>query len=173
MNEPTTFLLRKDPSLPPRIATWVSMMEEVRRRLLKTVEPLSDAAIDYTPDERSVETIGTLLLHIAAVEWSWIFEDIDGKEMDYEKWKYAFALRPEVDLPQLKHQGKEFYLTRLSAVRDEVYQRLLCMKDRDLDVLVGSGEERYNIEWILFHLIEHESMHLGQVSMLSRLYRRL
>lgn len=166
-----TFSLRKDDDLPLRIATWVSMMEKVRQKLLKKVEPLSDEEIDYTPDEKRIETIGTLLLHIAAVEWSWIFEDIDGKEMDYETWKHAFPLRPDVNLPQLKHQGKKFYLDRLSAVRDKVYQRLQHMKDAELDNCVGD-KKKYTIEWILFHLVEHEALHVGQISMLSRLYRR-
>jgi uncharacterized damage-inducible protein DinB len=170
MNDCTPlFSLKKDDTLPPRIATWVSMMGKVRQKLLKTVEPLTDEEIDYTPDEKRIETIGTLLLHIAAVEWSWIFEDIDGKKMDYERWKHAFALRPDVNLPQLKHQGKKFYLTRLSAVRTQVYQRLQLMKDSELDTIVG---DTYTIEWILFHLVEHEALHLGQISVLSRLYKR-
>ena len=64
--------------LSPRIAFIFSMMARVRSRLLRVAEGLMDEEIDYSPDMERIETIGTLLLHIAAVEWSWIFEDIDG-----------------------------------------------------------------------------------------------
>lgn len=162
--------LECDESLSPRVARWFSQMEEVRKKLLKTIAKMSDDELDFTPDERNVETIGTLLLHIAAVEWSWIFEDIDGKEMSFEEWKFAFPLRPEVTLPQLKGQGKKFYINRLNNVRHDVYQRLLKLNDSDVDRMVGT-EEKYSIEWILFHIIEHEITHLGQIILLSRLFR--
>jgi uncharacterized damage-inducible protein DinB len=51
-------------------------MTEIRERLLNIIEDLDEEALDYTPSERKVETIGTLLLHIAAVELGWILEDI-------------------------------------------------------------------------------------------------
>ncbi len=168
----TPYTLEKDRNLSPRISLWFSMMREVRKRLLKKLEPLSDEEIDYTPDERKIETIGTLLLHIAGVEWGWIFQDLDGKEMDFEKWKHGFALLPNVDLPQLKGKGKEFYLNRLSEVREEVDQRLKRLQDDDLDRIVTFEGEEHSIEWILFHLVEHEAMHVGQISVLSRMFRK-
>jgi uncharacterized damage-inducible protein DinB len=168
----TPHILVKDRDLSPRVALWFSMMREVRKRLLRKLESLSDEEIDYTPDEQKIETIGTLLLHIAGVEWGWIFGDIDGKEVEFEKWKHAFALSPDVDVPQLKGQGKEFYLNRLSEVREEVHQRLKRLKDDDLDRLVTSEGKKYSIEGILFHLLEHEAIHVGQISVLSRMYRK-
>jgi uncharacterized damage-inducible protein DinB len=124
--------------------------------------------LDYSPDLKRIETIGTLLLHIAAVEWSWIFEDIDGEEMDYEKWKHAFALREE-NLPQLTKQGLQFYIDRLIEVRSEVFVRLRNLDDSNLHTLVEVGNAEVSIEWILFHLLEHEAMHIGQISILKRL----
>ncbi|MFX0202061.1 MAG: hypothetical protein ACFFCW_38610 [Candidatus Hodarchaeota archaeon] len=67
-----------------------------------------------------------------ALEWSWIFEDIDGRTMDFERWKYAFPLRPTVQLPQLRGKGTQFYLGHLAEVRKEVYQRLRKQNDQDL-----------------------------------------
>ncbi|MFW9945173.1 MAG: DinB family protein, partial [Candidatus Sifarchaeia archaeon] len=72
--------LDREDGLSPRVALLYSMMEKVRGRLFSRIESLSDVDIDYSPHGRSIETIGTLLFHIAAVEWSWIFEDIGGKE---------------------------------------------------------------------------------------------
>ncbi|MFQ5831196.1 MAG: DinB family protein [Candidatus Thorarchaeota archaeon] len=159
--------LEKTSGLSDRVALWYSMMERVRERLLKRVEGLSNKELDYTPHEESVETIGTLLLHIAAVEWSWIFEDMGRQEMDYEKWKHAFALREGI--PQLKGKKLRYYLDRLNSVREDVLNRLIDVSDSELDHLVDIGEAAVSIEWILFHLIEHEAMHVGQISVLRRL----
>ena len=160
--------LEKEDELSPRVALLYSMMEKVRERLLKRIESLSDVDIDYSPHGRRIETIGTLLLHIAAVEWSWIFEDIGGKEVDYEKWRQAFPLRENID--QLTGQVMKFYLDRLSEVREEVHEWIKGIDDDELDRLIDLGHAEVSIEWILFHLIEHEAMHIGQISVLSRMY---
>lgn len=155
--------------LSPRVSFLFSMMEKTRNRLLRVIEELPDETIDFTPDVENVETIGTLLLHIAGVEWSWIFEDIDGEEMDYERWKYAFPLRE--NLTQLTGNGKQFYIDRLHEVRKEIRQRLREMDDSSLHQLVDIGHAEVTVEWILFHLMEHEAMHIGQISILNRLSR--
>lgn len=154
--------------LSPRVAFLFSMMARMRSRLLRVVEDLTNEEIDYSPDMERIETIGTLLLHIAAVEWSWIFEDIDGTEMDYEKWKHAFALREE-KVSQLTKKGLKFYLDRLLEVRSEVFVRLRNLDDSNLHTLIDVGPAEVSIEWILFHILEHEAMHIGQISILKRL----
>lgn len=160
--------LEREDELSPRVALLYSMMEKARERLLNRIESLSDVDIDYSPHGRSIETIGTLLFHIAAVEWSWIFEDIGGEEMDYEKWKQAFPLREDID--QLTGQRVEFYFDRLNEVRQEVLEWLKGIDDEELDRLIDLGHAEVSIEWVLFHLIEHEAMHIGQISVLSRMY---
>lgn len=164
--------LKNYEELTPKVSYWYSMLQEVRERLLNIIDYLNDEMLDFTPDERNFETIGTLLLHIAAIEWSWVFEDIDGLEMDYEKFKHAFALRSDVDIPQLKGKNKQFYLNQLKEVREKVFQRLTKFSDEDLDKIVESNADKFSIEWILFHIFEHETMHMGQILLLKRLHEK-
>ena len=96
----TKHLLQKDKDIPTDLATWIAQMQEVRERLLQLINTMGDEALDFTPAERSIETIGTLLLHIAGVELGWICEDIFGEELNYEEWKHAFPLRPNINIPQ-------------------------------------------------------------------------
>ena len=163
--------LKKDHELSPQVSQFYSYMVEVRQYLLKMINDVDDVMLDYTPDERTVETIGTLLLHIAGVEWSWIVADIEGKEIPYEKWKHAYALSEDVNIPQLVGKGVEFYLNRLKEVRNEVYEKLKEFTDDDLNRIVEIEGKKFSIEWILYHVIEHEAMHLGQISLLKRLYK--
>ncbi|MFW9849553.1 MAG: DinB family protein [Candidatus Thorarchaeota archaeon] len=161
--------LQKSENLEPRITQMYGMLEKVRERLLKRIEGLTQKELDFTPNEENIESIGTLLLHIAGVEWSWIFEDMDHQEMDYEKWKHAFAVREGI--PQLKGKKLKFYTDRLSEVREEVLERISELSDSELDHLIELDQAAVSIEWILFHIIEHEAMHIGQISMLTRLYK--
>ncbi|MCK4971820.1 MAG: DinB family protein [Candidatus Heimdallarchaeota archaeon] len=164
--------LKNYEELTPRVSYYYSMLQEVRERLLSIIDVLAEETLDFTPDERNFETIGTLLFHIAAIEWSWVFEDIDGLEMDYENFKHAFALRPDVDIPQLKGKKKQFYLNQMKEVREEVFQRLTKFSDEDLDNIVETKAYKFSIEWILFHILEHETMHIGQILLLKRLYEK-
>ncbi len=161
--------LQKTEDLEPRLAQMYGMLQKVREKLLERIEGLTQKELDFTPNEESIETIGTLLLHVAGVEWSWIFEDIDHLGMDYEKWKHAFALREGI--PQIKGMKVKFYTDRLSEVREEVLERISEFSDSELDHLIELDQAAVSIEWILFHIIEHEAMHIGQISMLKRLYK--
>ena len=163
-----TITLETEKNLSPRVGLLFSMMQKTREKLIDRIKELTQEEMDYSPHGRRIETIGTLLLHIAGVEWSWIFEDIGDTAMDYEKWKHAFPLREDID--QLTKKGKKFYLDRLSEVRNEVFEWLETINDDDLDRLIHLGDTDVSIEWILFHLIEHEAIHIGQISILSRMY---
>ncbi|HUT81637.1 MAG TPA: DinB family protein [Candidatus Bathyarchaeia archaeon] len=163
--------LTRDNILQPKIAQWFAQMEKIREKLVRFVSKLSIDELDFSPNKKQIETIGTLLLHIAAVEWSWIFMDIDGKEMDFDGWKYAFSLRPEVNIPQIQNNDIIVYLDRLNLVRTEVHNRLIKMTDNELEKIIESDDEKYTIEWILYHILEHEIIHLGQIQLIYRLYK--
>ncbi|MFW9929452.1 MAG: DinB family protein [Candidatus Thorarchaeota archaeon] len=160
-------------STSPRLAKFILMLKDIRSRLFEQIESLSQEALDYSPHIHKIETIGTLLLHIAGVEWSWIFEDIDKKDMDMDKWKYAFALRNNFNPPQLTGKPLNFYTDILNEVRDDVLKRLNDLQDSELDKLIVSGSDKYSIEWILYHLIQHESHHIGQINFLKRSFSLL
>lgn len=80
-----TIVMKKDDKIKPKFQFLVSQLQETRKRLMELLEKVPDNIIDKSPDDEKIETVATLLDHIAAVEWSWIFEDIDGKSMDVEE----------------------------------------------------------------------------------------
>ena len=171
MSKKEFYELTKESKLAPRIAQFFSMMEEARKYLLILIKDIDNTVLDFTPDDRSVETIGTLLLHIAAVEWDWILADIGEKEFSYDKWKDAFALRKGVNRPQIKGKDLSFYIEILEETRKEVLDKMCELSDEDLDRIVKPDDNKFTIEWILYHVIEHEALHIGQISLLKRLYK--
>src|SRR3990172_8915526 len=150
----------------PRIGLFLAQMEDVRAATKRYVEELRPEQLSWHPNP-NVESIGTLLLHIAAVEFSWILEDIFRRPMGAE-WEVAFPIR--AGIPQVSGQPLLYFLGKLDAVRGDARSVLATLTDADLDRVIvpqDSGapaeeETGCTIRWILHHLIEHEAHHRGQ-----------
>lgn len=154
-----------------KLGLYLAQMEETRQRTLEYIAGLSKDTMSWIPGERC-ECIGTLILHIAAVERSWIGEDIERREME-SWWEIAFPIR--LGIPQVKGYSMDYYLGILETTRQETREALKKLSDSDLTRMItpleseSDEEKEYSIEWILFHLIEHEALHAGQISLLKRL----
>jgi len=170
---PNSSTIEPVPGYPPRIGSYLAQMEDVRRRTIRYVEGLTTEQLSWHPKPR-VESIGTLLLHIAAVECSWIGEDIMRRTMG-EEWKIALPIR--LGIPQVTGQPLAFFLDTLRAVRDQTKADLATLTDDDLSRMVApldpgpasTPEHRFTIEWILYHILEHEAHHKGQIAVMKRL----
>lgn len=157
---------------PPRVGSYLAQMEDVRRQLKKSVEGLTPEQLSWHPNDK-VESVGTLLLHIAAVELSWIGEDIMRRPMS-DDWKIAFPIR--FGIPQVKGRPLEYYLSTLDDVRNRTKADLATLVDSDLERIITpldpgdpSSNMQFSLEWILYHVIDHEAHHKGQVAVMKRL----
>jgi uncharacterized damage-inducible protein DinB len=164
------------PGFARGIGRYVAQLTETRGNLLREVANLSPEQLSWYPNDET-ESIGTQLLHVAAIEWSWIFQDIFGRpDEEFDGWAEALPIR--VGAPQVTGKPLAYFTERLDRVRGQILDALRELSDDDLSRLVGEaplseGEERrarlYSIDWILFHLVEHEAHHVGQVELLRRL----
>lgn len=69
----------------PQIGTLVSMLEWMRRAVLEPVQGLTIADLDYLHDAKA-NTIGALLLHLAATERHYQVHTFEGKKWgDWDK----------------------------------------------------------------------------------------
>lgn len=160
------------PGFDPRIGLYFAMLEDVRERTKRYVEGLSQRQLEWYPNPK-VESTGTLLVHIAAVELSWIQEDIMRQPMG-EEWKAGFPIR--FDIPQIADESLEYYIGLLDSTRAVTRDVLAGLTDADLPRAVVSLDDeenpdarQYTIEWILYHLVEHEAHHKGQIAVMKRL----
>ncbi|GAB4326898.1 MAG: DinB family protein [Candidatus Zixiibacteriota bacterium] len=156
----------------PRIGLFWAELEAVRRGTVRYVQGLCSEQLAWSP-QSDVESIGTLLLHIAAVERSWIGEDIGRRPMG-EEWMAAFPIR--FGIPQVVGQPLDYYVNKLDTIRAETRALLQSLSDEDLSRPItpldpGDGADTFTVEWILHHLVEHEAHHRGQIALLKRWYR--
>jgi uncharacterized damage-inducible protein DinB len=174
LDEPAREVLSCEPApgFSPRIGRYVTQLAETRQELLRYLDGLSPEQLSWYPAE-DVESIGTQLLHVAAIEWSYVFEDIFGRPgEEYDGWEEALPLR--LGLPQVAGKPLAYFTERLEQVRRDALDALRGLSDDDLSRIVPEqpaepGTPVYTIDWTLFHLVHHEAHHAGQVELLVRI----
>lgn len=159
------------PEYEEEIGRWLWCLEDVRRTLKTELIGISQSKLDTKIDER--QTIGSLLFHIALVEADWLYVEVLGAEWDPEI-RSLFPLESHSEDGSLTHiegQSLEEHFYRLNKVR-EVF--LFHFRSMDLtDWRKPRVLEHYDVtpEWVVYHLIEHESHHRGQIFQLLRKLR--
>ena len=161
----------------PQVGRYVAQLNEVRHFLKEEINGLTIEQLDWHPDDNT-ESIGTQLLHLDAIEWSWMHEDIFGTPSDDYPGNWSEALPLRVGVPQVEGRPLQWYVDKLDATREESLRILRGFTDDDLKRLVGEAETEpgvekrsrlYTIDWIIWHILQHEAAHVGQIELLRRL----
>ena len=170
MDERDIFLVGDIPGFSPQISRLVSMMNYARYTTLSEVEGLGIEQLDYLHDPQS-NSIGALLLHIAAVEAAYqaaTFSARDLNEEERREWGTALGLG-ERARREIRGYGLDYYLARLGQVREKTLTELSACGDEWLDEQTpfwgGRAANNY-FKW--FHVIEDELNHRGQIRWLRK-----
>jgi uncharacterized damage-inducible protein DinB len=152
----------------PQIGIVVSMLNWMRGVILGPVQGLTVRQLDYLHDAKA-NSIGALLLHLAAIERLYQIHTFAGKKWgDWDdetkkEWNVPAILGKEAR-KSIKGHELAYYLDKLKAVRERTLTELqkrddawLMQVDRDS----GWGPTNNYCKW--FHVCEHESNHNGQV----------
>ena len=140
-------------------------MNYVRWTTLDEVEDLNVEQLDYLHDEDS-NSIGALLMHIAAVEASYQKSTLG---FDSFKGRDSQELRIALDLDErarrkIKGHGVDHYLRILEAVRSKTLEEFTKRDDRWLEEQTSFWHRRRaNNYFKWFHVFEDELNHRGQI----------
>jgi uncharacterized damage-inducible protein DinB len=164
-----SFLIGDIPGFTPHIARLVSMMDYVRVTTLQAVKDLSQAQLDHGQDSSS-NSIGALLLHIAAVEFAYqciSFENRDLNEDENHRWGAALDLGGAARA-EIKDHPLEHYTSILTEVRSRTLSEFAKRSDQWLyeQAKWGSGIANHYFMW--FHVFEDELSHRGQIRWLRK-----
>jgi uncharacterized damage-inducible protein DinB len=139
-----------------------------RERLLELLDELDEQDIHHQVHD--FPTIAGYALHLAQIEWWWNKMVLQGQGInEEERERFFFQEKQIITAP--KDKEKSWFLSRLGESRmltREYYLNLSDIEFRRVKLTVHGKEieERYSPEWVLYHLIHHESYHLGQMYML-------
>lgn len=133
----------------------------VRKEMVKAVKNLSWQHLEWTPPNHT-NSIGSLLAHIAETEYWWITivaeQKVDLEKADFERFSKVRSLVEIVTLLDEYLAETRAYLVREdSSDWDDVFYDV---KGRD---------ESVSKRWLVWHVVEHQARHRGQIFMLMRM----
>lgn len=151
------------------IGTMVSMLENLRARIIYSTQELNLEQTDFLLDDKA-NRIGAMIMHLAATEvyyQAYTFEGRGFNEEEKAKWETALKLGDEA---RTEFVGKpiRYYLDILAQVRQKTLDTLKTKDDNWFATLAEGGQT--DNHWAWFHVMEHQANHMGQINMLrSRL----
>ena len=166
-------LIEPLPDYSPHMGVLVATMTRCREKTIKLVESLTVYQLDYLFDDEA-NTIGTLLLHIAAIEAAYQENTFYGDNIlnnpeRIKKW-YTPMYMGEDARKTIRGNPASYYLDELAAMREKTLAQFRQYDDDWLWIQHSQNESVANNYWKWFHVYEDEINHRGEISwMLSRI----
>jgi uncharacterized damage-inducible protein DinB len=159
----------------PQVGTFVSMLTWMREAngVINATKKLTAADLDYLID-RNANTIGALMLHLAATETYYQLNTFEGKKWNTwpdsvkQQWDPAMNLG-DAGRKTIKGHDLDYYLKILEETRAK---SLAEFRKRDDAWLLAVdkdwpwGPTNNYCKW--FHVCEHEAHHTGQIAFLRK-----
>ena len=170
MDTTNLYLITDVAGYTPQLGRLVSMMNYARWTTLAEVEGLSVEHLDYLHDARS-NSIGALLMHIAAVEASYQAATFGSDSFDRGKPE---LLGVALELGERARRGIKghsvgYYLSVLERVRSKTLEELARRDDDWLnEETLFWGRQPANNYFKWFHVFEDEINHRGQIRWLRK-----
>jgi len=163
---PDDRIMKKD-SDNPLIESMISMLEDLKERVISQTQTLNTYELDHLHDEEA-NRIGALIMHLAAAEAFYQVFTFEGREFnkeEEEEWMIALELGKKA---QKKYQGKPIshYIDIYQKVRDKTIEELRKRDDAWFKEIQPAYQWSNNYCW--FHVMEHQSSHLGQILFLKK-----
>lgn len=138
-------------------------LEDTRERTLKLLEGLDDWVINWVSPISGL-SIGTLLYHISAIELDYLFEDIlCGFDIPDElEGLFPWDVRDKSGkLFLIDQESLRAHLHRLGTVRNYLLATFNSMPVDEFRRLRNQKQYSVTPEWVIYHLVQHESEHRG------------
>jgi uncharacterized damage-inducible protein DinB len=178
----TQRILKPAPGIPnTEIALFVAQMDDQSRRLTEDTRGATVDELAWQP-ALGMNTAGMLLAHIAIVEVFWMSK---AAEIPFDSQGVLGIGEDDDGLPAPEGSSPPATLAGwdlarfdevLAKARANTYTIAKTWTDADLDRVVEWTRRdgslwHFSVRWILYHILEHEAGHYGQVGLLRHLYR--
>ena len=165
------WIVGPQPGFTHEIGTLTSMLAFTREQVVHNVKGLSQQDLDFLLDAKA-NTIGALLLHLAATETYYQMNTFG--EMKWDSW--SDEAKKKWDIPMnlgeparktIKGNSLDYYLDALHQTREKSLAEFRKRDDKWLATVVTDGDFSANNYAKWFHVAEHESNHDGQIKFLK------
>jgi uncharacterized damage-inducible protein DinB len=166
----STNLIEAVPGMTPNLGRLFSMMRYVRTATLAAVADMNEVGLDHLQDAGS-NSIGALLLHIAAVEKLFQSQTIWERalnEAERADWQVALDLG-DAGREAIRGHDLAFYMDRLESVRTITESEFAKRDDEWLQSTITDNSGRaHQPHYKWFHMFEDELNHRGQIRWLRK-----
>jgi len=131
-----------------------SHWKQIRADLLATIDSFTDQELHYAPFEGSWP-VGQIMIHIADAEDGW-FRYVITKDLDM--WPDHYTLENYPTRAAIKNMLREVH------AQTEAYLDSLDVNDLFHEITSPQGE-KFSLYWIIWHVLEHEIHHRGELSL--------
>jgi uncharacterized damage-inducible protein DinB len=136
-------------------STLFSHWKRIRTGLIETIDKFDQNMLEYTPFDGSYSA-ARIMLHIADAEEGW-FRYVVGKR--YDEWPSHFTVENYPTLTEIKGA--------LNKVHGETEDFLESLSASDMEKIIQTPwEEPIPLGWIIWHVLEHEVHHRGELSLI-------
>jgi hypothetical protein len=166
-----TWIVGPQPGFTPEVGTLTSMLAFTREQVVHNVQGFSQPDLDFLLDAKA-NTIGALLLHLAATETYFQMNTFGGIKWDSwpddvkKKWDIPMNLGAPAR-KAIKGNSLDYYLNALHEAREKSLAEFRKRDDKWLATVVTDGDFKANNYAKWFHVAEHESNHDGQIKFLK------
>jgi uncharacterized damage-inducible protein DinB len=145
----------------------ISMLNDLKGRVESAVRDLKQNQTDHLHDEKA-NRIGALVIHLASAEvyyQSFTFGEKVFKDDKFKDWDTALDLS-EKGRELFKNKPISYYLELFDKVREKTIEELRKRDDKWFRT-TNAGRGISN-QYAWFHVMEHQSSHLGQILFLKK-----
>jgi hypothetical protein len=168
-------ILGPKPGYSPQVGTFVSMLTWMREAngVITATKDLTQADLDHLFDPNA-NTIGALMLHLAATETYYQLNTFEGKKWGSwadsvkQQWDPAMNLG-DLGRKTIKGHDRNYYLNILQETRAKSLAEFSKRDDAWLMAVDKDwpwGPTNNYCKW--FHVCEHEAHHTGQIAFLRK-----
>jgi uncharacterized damage-inducible protein DinB len=152
----------------------LGILEDTRLTTIQTIRNIAVPELHWQYKE-GWNTIGALLSHLTALEHYFRIEYVEGRpltEEENKQWEPALDMGEFIPL-LITSQPVEPYIDGLRDSRQQLLESMNNVTFEDLSRRIKGydPENGCNLAWVLFHMIEDEIYHRGQISYLRKLYK--
>lgn len=151
----------------PQIGATVMMLEDLKARVTRSVNNLSQEEVDYLLDD-DANRIGAMILHLAATEkyyQLYTFENRGFTNEEAKMWETPLSLGDKARA-ELKGKPIDYYMDIWDDVRKETLRLLKDKDDKWFEAEVKGSS--MNNHWAWYHVMEHQANHMGQIRLISK-----
>ncbi len=151
----------------PHIGVTVSMLEDLKSRVTRSVQNLTVEETDFLLDEEA-NRIGALILHLAATEKYYQVYTFEGEVYSEEEQRmFDIAMNlGETARAEFVNKPIQYYLDIWDEVRSNTLRLLKTKDDKWFKANVKNSS--MNNHWAWYHVMEHQANHMGQIRLIIK-----